>query len=205
MLKETAISIAPSFTRLLQMSLSSATFPECWKQANVLPIFKKGDKSYFDNYRPISLLNISSKVCERIIFRQLFNYCRDNEIISMHQSGFTPGDSSVNQLVYLYNSFCKVLNDKKDVRIVFCDQSNAFDRVWHQGLLYKLECIGITGNFLKWLQSYLDNRQQRVVICGSSLQWGAIPAGVPHGSHLGPLLFIINRLLWPNSGCDAAI
>ena len=103
MLKETAISIAPSFTRLLQMSLSSATFPDCWKQANVLPIFKKGDKSDFDNYRPISLLNISSKVCEKIIFRQLFNYCRDNEIISMHQSGFTPGDSSVHQLVYLYN------------------------------------------------------------------------------------------------------
>ena len=101
MLKETAISIAPSFTRLLQMSLSSATFPDCWKQANVLPIFKKGDKSDFDNYRPISLLNISSKVCEKIIFRQLFNYCRDNEIISMHQSGFTPGDSSVHQLVYL--------------------------------------------------------------------------------------------------------
>ena len=66
--------------------------------------------------------------------------------------------------------------------------SKAFDRVWHQGLLYKLECIGITGNFLKWLQSYLDNRQQRVVICGSSSQWGAIPAGVPQGSHLGPLL-----------------
>ena len=109
----------------------------------------------------------------------------------MHQSGFTPGDSSVHQLVYLYNSFCKALNDKKDVRIVFCDQSKAFDRVWHQGLLNKLECIGITGNFLKWLQSYLNNRQQRVVICGSSSQWGAIPAGVPQGSHLGPLLFII--------------
>ena len=100
-------------------------------------------------------------------------------------------NSSVHQLVYLYNSFCKALNDKKDVRIVFCDQSKAFDRVWHQGLLYKLECIGITGNFLKWLQSYLDNRQQRVVICGSSSQWGAIPGGVPQGSHLGPLLFIV--------------
>ena len=81
--------------------------------------YLNGDKSDFDNYRPISLLNISSKVCEKIIFRQLFNYCRDNEIISMHQSLYTPGDSSVHQLVYLYNSFCKALNDKKDVPLFF--------------------------------------------------------------------------------------
>ena len=113
MLKETAGSIAPSFTRLLQLSLSTATVPGCWKQANVLPLFKTGDWSDFGNYRPISLLNICSKVCEKIIFKHLFNYCRDNDIISIHQSGFTPGDSTVHQLVYLYNTFCKELNDKK--------------------------------------------------------------------------------------------
>ena len=78
MLKETADSIAPSFTRLLQLSLSTAKVPSCWKQANVLPIFKKGDQSDFGNYRPVSLLNISSNVCEKIIFKHLFNYCRDN-------------------------------------------------------------------------------------------------------------------------------
>ena len=109
----------------------------------------------------------------------------------MHQSGFTPGDSTVHQLVYLYDSFCKALNDKKDVRIVFCDQSKAFDRVWHQGLLYKLECIRITGDVLKWFQSYLQNRQQRVILDGSNSKWGVIPAGVPQGSVLGPLLFLI--------------
>ena len=111
----------------------------------MLPIFKKGDSSDFGNYRPVSLLNICSKVCEKIIFKDLFNYCRD-------QSGFTPGDSTVHQLVYLCNTFCKALNDKKDIRIVFCDQSKGFDRVWHQGLLYKLECIGITGDLLSWLE-----------------------------------------------------
>ena len=191
MLKETADSTAPSFTRLLQLSLSTAKVPSYWKQANVLPIFKKGDQSDFGNYRPVSLLNISSKVCEKIIFKHLFNYCRDNDIISMHQSGFTPGDSTVHQLVYLYNTFCKALNDKKDVRIVFCDQSKAFDRVWHQGLLYKLECIGVTGDLLRWFQSYLHNREQRVIIHGSSSQWGKIPAGVPQGAVLGPLTFLI--------------
>ena len=113
MLKETAYSIAPSFTRLLKLSFSTATVPKCWKQANVLPIFKKGDGSDFGNYRPVSLLNICSKVCEKIVFKYLFNFCRDNNVISMHQSGFTPGDSTIHQLVYLYNSFLKALNDKK--------------------------------------------------------------------------------------------
>ena len=191
MLKETAYSIAPSFTRLLRLSFSTATVPKCWKQANVLPIFKKGDGSDFGNYRPVSLLNICSKVCEKLVFKYLFNFCRDNNVISMHQSGFTPGDSTIHQLVYLYNTFLKALNDKKDVRIVFCDQSKAFDRVWHQGLLYKLECIGITGDLLEWFHSYLDNREQRVIIHGLNSRWGKIPAGVPQGAHLGPLLFLI--------------
>ena len=84
----------------------------------------------------------------------------------MHQSGFTPGDSTAHQLVYLYNTFGKALNDKKDIRIVFCDQSKAIDGVWHQGLLYKLECIGITGDLLSWLRSYLHNREQGVIIHG---------------------------------------
>ena len=79
----------------------------------------------------------------------------------LKETGFTPGDSTVHQLVYLYNTFCKALNDKKDVRIVFCDQSKAFDRVWHQGLLKKLECIGVTGDLSRWFQSYLHNREQR--------------------------------------------
>ena len=190
-LKETADSIVPSFTKLLKLSFPTATVPKCWKQANILPIFKKGDESDFGNYRPVSLLNICSKVCEKLVFKHLFNFCRDNNVISMHQSGFTPGDSTIHQLVYLYNTFHKALNDKKDVRIVFCDQSKAFDRVWHQGILYKLECIGITGDLLEWFHSYLDNREQRVIIHGSNSRWGKIPAGVPQGAHLGPLLFLI--------------
>ena len=80
---------------------------------------------------------------------------------------------------------------KKDVRIVFCDQSKASDRVWHQGLLYKLECIGITGDLLSWFRSYLHNREQRVIIHGSSSQWGKILSGVPQGAVLGPFTFLI--------------
>ena len=80
---------------------------------------------------------------------------------------------------------------KKDIRIVCCGQSKEFDRVWHQGLLYKLECIGITGDLLSWFRSYLHNREQAVIIHGSSSKWGKIPAGVPQGAVVGPLTFLI--------------
>ena len=139
----------------------------------------------------ISLLNIIAKVCEKAVFKYLFNYIRDFAILTLHQSGFVPNDSTVHQLVYLYNTFCKALNDKKDIRIIFCDQTKAFDRVWHDGLIFKLQTIGISGTLLTWFKSYLSGRKQRVVIEGKFSPWGSIGAGVPQGSVLGPLLFLI--------------
>ena len=82
---------------------------------------------------------------KEIVHKNLFNFTRDHEILTSLQSGFIPGDSTVNQLVDIYNTFCKALDDGKEVRAVFCDASKAFDRVWHQGLLYKLQLIGISG------------------------------------------------------------
>ena len=107
------------------------------------------------------------------------------------QSGFIPGDSTVNQLTYLYNTFCQALDSGKEVRVVFCDVSKAFDRVWHEGLLLKLEAAGITGNLLTWFRSYLTDRRQRVVLPGVQSNWNNIRAGAPQGSILGPLLFLL--------------
>jgi len=192
MLKESARSIAPSLHRLIQLSLTTQYVPQCWKEANVIPIYKKGNKSLCNNYRPISLLNITAKVCEKVIFKHLFNYIKDNDLITRHQSGFMPGDSTVNQLVYMYNLFAKALNDKKDIQLVFCDQSKAFDKVWHPGLIYKLQTFGISGPILEWFNSYLSNRRQRVVIANATSTWKTIKSGVPQGSILGPLLFLIH-------------
>ena len=105
------------------------------------------------------------------------------------QSGFIPGDSTVNQLTFLYNTFCQALDSGKEFRAVFCDISKAFDLVWHVGLLHKLKAAGVTGEVLDWFKHYPSDRKQRVVIPGADSDWAFIRAGVPQGSILGHLLF----------------
>ena len=125
------------------------------------------------------LLPVPSKILERVIFKQVYNYLHQNKILCKDQSGFRPNDSTVNQLSFMYHEFCKALDEKKDIRIVFCDISKAFDKVWLGGLLYKLHRVGIKGDLLNWFEDYLTDREQRVVIRGQSSNWGSIKAGVP--------------------------
>ena len=110
------------------------------------------------------------------------------------QSGFVPGDFTVNQLVDLYNTFCKALDEGEEVGAVFRDISKALDRVWHRGLLYKLRRIDISGSLLSWFSNYLKGRRQRAVLPGVSSNWSSINAGVPQGSILDPLLFLITSM-----------
>ena len=140
---------------------------------------------------PISLLNSVAKLFEKLVFKYLYNHLQDNNMLSSLQSGFIPGDSTVNQLVYLYHIFTEALDAGKEVRTVFCDISKAFDRVWHEGLIYKLKAAGVSGDVLRWFQSYLSGRRQRVVLPGSLSEWVYIKAGVPQASILGPLLFLL--------------
>ena len=191
MLKEAANIIYPQLARIIRLSLSSCKVPRDWKKAHVMPLHKKSSKDKIDNYRPISLLSCPSKILERIVFKYVFNYFRENFLISVFQSGFIPGDSTVNQLVNVYHILCNALDKKKDVRIVFCDISKAFDKVWHDGIIFKLESMGVKGPLLCWFRDYLTNRYQRVVIEGKESSWGMIKAGVPQGSVLGPLLFLV--------------
>jgi len=91
------------------------------------------------------------------------NFFVNPYLLTSHQSGFKPNDSTVNQLAYLYHTFCEALDRKMDVRMIFCNTSKAFDRVWHVDIIYKLQCLGIQGNLLEFVKDYLANRQQRAV------------------------------------------
>ena len=190
-LKELSVQLSIRFCSLFNQSLQTGFLPSFYKEANVCPVPKKGYLSVVSNHRPISLLNAEAKVFERLVFKYLFNHLRDNNLLSSLQSGFIPGDSTVNQLTFLYNTFCQALDSGKEVRAVFCDISKAFDRVWHVGLLHKLRAAGVTGEILNWFNNYLSDRKQRVVLSGAVSDWLFIRAGVPQGSILGPLLFLL--------------
>ena len=190
-LKEGSDALAKPLSELFNLSLQQQHFPSSWKVANVVPVFKKADPKKVENYRPLSLLSIIGKVFEKCVYKHLHNFIVANNIITPHQSGFTIGDSTVNQLLYLSNEFSKALDDGKEIRVVFFDISKAFDRVWHKGLIYKLQNIGITGSLLLWIENYLFSRKQKVLLNGKESVILSINAGVPQGSILGPLFFLI--------------
>ena len=151
----------------------------------------KGDKQILKNYRPVYLLLICGKIFERLIYNNLFEYFIENDLISQSQSGLMPGDSCINQLISIAHEIYQPFDDRLKVREVFLDISKAFDKVWHEGLTYKLKQNGIKGNLLDTLTNALYDRKQRVVLNGQHSKWTNIEAGVPLDAIQGPLLFLI--------------
>ena len=154
---------------------------------------KKDDEQVINNYRPVSLLPIFGKIIERIIFNNIYRYLDEHNLLNPNQSGFRPKDSCVYQLLEItHNIFSSFdCNPTLETRAVFLDISKSFDKVWHEGLIFKLQSMGISGNLLNLMNSFLSERYQRVLLNGQSSEWASIKAGVPQGSILGPLLFLI--------------
>ena len=151
----------------------------------------EGGKQNIKNYPPVSLLPICGKIFERLIFYEIFIYSSANKLISKIQSGLQPGDSCINQLLSITHQIFISFDDGLEVRSAFLDISNAFDKVWYEGLIFKLKQNGISSEFLHILPDFLSNRKQRVVFNGQNLPWTNVHAGLPQGSSLGPLLFLI--------------
>ena len=173
--------------------LIKGIFPDIWKHANVVPVHKKNEKNLKGNYRPISLLPIVGKILEKLIFYSLYSHLVSSELLNPNQSGLRPGDSTINQLTSIKHTIFGAFdcNPPLDVRSVYLDISKAFDRVRHDGLIYKLKRCGVFGQLLCLIQDFLSNRKRRTVMNGQCSNWGDISAGVPQGSILGPLFFLV--------------
>ena len=173
--------------------LSRGISPDAWKCANVVPVHKKNEKNVKENYRPISLLPIFGKILEKVIFDSLYSHLVANNLLNPCQSGFHPGDSAISQLLSSTQTIHSAFDcdPTLEVRSVFLDILKVFDRVWHDGLLYKLRRCGISGNLFNLLHSFRTNRKQRTVLNSTSSSWGNVSAGVPQSSILWPLMFLI--------------
>ena len=191
LLRKCSHEIAFPLKLIYDKALQTGLYPNTWKKANVQPVHKKNSRQIVSNYRPISLLCICGKIFEKVIFDNMYAFFKVNNLISPNQSGFRPGDSTINQLLSIAHEIFVGFEDFDETRAVFLDISKAFDKTWHDGLIYKLKQMGIDGDLVKLLGDYLSNRFQRVVLNGQESGWKKINAGVPQGSVLGPLLFLV--------------
>ena len=141
------------------------------ERCKCIQVYEKDSPSKPENYRLISLLSCLRKIMVRCIHKYLFIYLKLNNIISTYQSSFQSGDSTINHSVYLYNKFLKALDGGKEIRLVFCDISKAFDMVWHKRLIFKLKYIGVSGDMLQFFTNCLSNRRQCVCIRGCISLW----------------------------------
>ena len=190
-IKQTIPSYINPVFHILNLSFNSGVVPLQFKIAKVIPIFKAGDKASPDNYRPISLLSAFSKIMEKIVASRLLIFLNDNNILSKWQFGFRGGHSTSHPMIHFINKVTDALNKKHHTIGIFCDLKKAFDTCDPNILLLKLKKYGIQGTELKWFQSYLTDRKQFVQIKKSSSPLLEIKLGVPQGSILGPLLFLL--------------
>ncbi|MES9974252.1 MAG: reverse transcriptase family protein, partial [Candidatus Thiodiazotropha sp.] len=190
-LKESADTMAEPFAKLFAYSLESGVVPTSWRSALICPIYKGGDRHSPTNYRPVSLTSIPCKVLERIIKKRILGHLLNNSLLSSSQHGFRPNRSCVTNMLLFMDSLTDAHDKGQITDAIFFDFAKAFDKVPHHMLLYKLNGYGIRGKLLRWIENFLTGRTFRVKVGQFHSSSATIQSGVPQGSVLGPLLFLI--------------
>ena len=190
-LKHCAEELSPVLQIIFTQSLTTGVLPPDWLSANICPVYKKGSRSSPCNYRPISLTPICSKIMEHIIYHSIMNHLNLNNILIDNQHGFRANHSCTTQLIVFIEDVSHALDHQKQVDIILLDFSKAFDMVPHQRLLSKLKHYGITNEIYNWTKTWLIQRIQRVVLDGEVSDQASVLSGVPQGTVLGPLMFLL--------------
>ena len=189
LLKEIVEQISTPLAKLFNVSLEEGIVPSEWKEANIMPLFKKGSRNKPENYRPVSLTSVVCKLLETLIRDHMVEFLVKHKLINTSQHGFLKARSCLTNLLCFLEEITKWVDDGSPVDVVYLDFQKAFDKVPHQRLLLKLKAHGIGNDVINWIEKWLTHRRQRVIVDGEISNWKSVLSGVPQGSVLGPILY----------------